>query len=641
MNSRQNLPNLKQAIKRSLERSASYGLDPFLNGAPESTRLSDAALKERIRSQSPFYSLAKTQLDTLYGLLRNTGFCMALADRDGYVLYVVGDSDLVEHFKRRRCVPGYRWTERDLGTCAIGLVLEERIPVFLPGDKMYAAQAKAISNAGAPVFSPAGELLGVVSLSGLSDKMHVHTLGLVRQAAETVTAQLCERESTRELAVKNQYMVALLESDSRGIVTLDQAGHIVHANRKALVLFNIPQNYQGMDFGESLEERQVYIRSYLARGKSFRAREFRARCSGVSHFASLDPIRMPSGELVGGLFSVLEKKEMMRMAVQVTGARAHFTFEDILGKSDPLKAALHLARIAAGSNATVLITGETGTGKELFAQAIHNGGERRQRPFVAINCGAIPKELLESELFGYEEGSFTGAQKGGRPGKLELADTGTLFLDEIGDMPFDMQVKLLRVLQTGELQRVGGLRVVPVDLRIISATNRDLSQAIKEHQFRADLYYRISVLGIHVPALRHRPTDILPLAQYFLNRQEQMLGRPPHKLSRQCAEALRRYCWPGNVRQLESAMECAVHLAQGGELLLEHCNIADLQSPQELSPLPENGGHRIRDMERKLIMETLTRLNGNIFQTARSLGISRPSLYRKLRVYNISHTQGG
>ena len=429
---RQSVPDQEDIIRRSLERSARYGVDPHLDGAPESTRLSDEQLRERINGQRVFYTLAKEQIDSLYRLLRDTGFCMALADSEGYVLYVVGDSDLVEHFKRRRCIPGYRWTERDIGTCAIGLSLEERVPVFLPGDRMYSAQARKISNAGAPVFSlDGGRVLGAISLSGGSDMMHIHTLGLVRQAAETVTSQLRERERIRELAIKNQYMRALVESDSRGIVTVDQTGRIVEANSTARKLLKLSPGCEGKSFEESVGE-SYNITGYLKEGKGFRAREILARRSGTTHFASLDPIRMNSGELVGGLFTVMEKKEMMRMAVEMTGAHAHFTFESILGASESLRSALHLAHIAAGSTAPVLLSGETGTGKELFAQAIHNDGPRRNRPFVAINCGAIPKELLESELFGYEEGAFTGAQKGGRPGKFELADTGTLFLDEIG-----------------------------------------------------------------------------------------------------------------------------------------------------------------------------------------------------------------
>ena len=628
------LPDLEIVIQRSLERSARYGVDPHLDGAPESTRLTDARLKARISDQSLFYALAKEQIDSLYRLLKDTGFCMALADAEGYVLYVVGDPDLVEHFKRRRCVPGYRWTERDMGTCAIGLALEERIPVFLPGDKMYSALAQSLSNAGAPVFSPDGrDVLGAISLSGNSDMMHVHTLGLVRQAAETVTAQLWERERIRELAIKNQYMRALVESDSRGIVTVNPDGRIVEANRTARKLLKLPSGCEGKPFEETVGE-SYNITDYLKDGKGFRAREILARRSGSTHFASLDPIRMSSGELVGGLFTVLEKKEMMRMAVEMTGTHAHFTFDSILGTSESLRSALHLAHIAAGSTAPVLLYGETGTGKELFAQAIHNDGDRRNRPFVAINCGAIPKELLESELFGYEEGAFTGAQKGGRPGKFELADTGTLFLDEIGDMPFDMQVKLLRVLQSGEIQRVGGLRTVPVDLRIISATNKDLKQAIAQHKFRADLYYRISTLNILVPSLRDRREDILPLASHFIHRHELRLNRHPVPLLPETAEAILNYAWPGNIRQLENAVERAVHLAEGGPLRPEHFGIADLMN-EGLSLSGISGQATLEVIERQAIAAALVRFDGNISQVAAALGVSRPTLYRKIRKYGL------
>ena len=631
---RQSVPDQEDIIRRSLERSARYGVDPHLDGAPESTRLSDEQLRERINGQRVFYTLAKEQIDSLYRLLRDTGFCMALADSEGYVLYVVGDSDLVEHFKRRRCIPGYRWTERDIGTCAIGLSLEERVPVFLPGDRMYSAQARKISNAGVPVFSlDGGRVLGAISLSGGSDMMHIHTLGLVRQAAETVTSQLRERERIRELAIKNQYMRALVESDSRGIVTVDQTGRIVEANSTARKLLKLSPGCEGKSFEESVGE-SYNITGYLKEGKGFRAREILARRSGTTHFASLDPIRMNSGELVGGLFTVMEKKEMMRMAVEMTGAHAHFTFESILGASESLRSALHLAHIAAGSTAPVLLSGETGTGKELFAQAIHNDGPRRNRPFVAINCGAIPKELLESELFGYEEGAFTGAQKGGRPGKFELADTGTLFLDEIGDMPFDMQVKLLRVLQSGEIQRVGGLRTVPVDLRIISATNKDLKQAIAQHQFRADLYYRISTLSILVPPLRERAEDILPLAEHFIHRHELRLNRHPVPLPQETAEAILRYPWPGNIRQLESAVERAVHLAEGGALLPEHFGIADLmENRRPAAPAPAQA--TLEAIERQAIAAALVRFGGNISQTAFALGVSRPTLYRKMSKYGL------
>ena len=629
------IPDLEEIIERSLRRSAEYGVDPHASSAPESSRLSLDALEKRIADQDEFFSLAKVQLDNLYRLLKDTGFCMALADKEGYILYVVGDADLIEHFKSRRCIPGYRWTERDLGTCAIGLTLEEKIPIFLPGNRMYAFKAQALSNAGAPVFSTDSDsVLGVVCLSGYTENMHVHTLGLARQAAETITAQLRERERNKEIDIHNQYMDALLESSSRGLLTVDREGAIVHANRRARMLMELPKDVVGKNFSDFVED-SFDISDGLTKGKPFSSREFQTRDQGIRHFASLDPIRDSENRLVGALLTVIEKKEIIRVATQMTGSQAHFTFDSIIGTSERLQEALRMARISASSDTTVLLTGETGTGKELFAQAIHNESDRRSSPFVAINCGAIPKELLESELFGYEEGAFTGAKKGGRPGKFELADNGTLFLDEIGDMPFDMQVKLLRVLQTGEIQRVGGLRSVPVNLRVISATNKDLKQAIHEQQFREDLYYRICTLNIDIPPLRERGDDILLLARYFLKRYAVSMNREYISMVPGTEESLRRYSWPGNIRQLESCIERAVHLAEGEEVGINHFGMMELQ--EQADPYLGNVGElaTLADVEKRTITRTLDYFEGNICRTAQSLGISRPTIYRKMKSYGI------
>ncbi len=631
------MPNLKDIIARSHKRSAGYGVNPHISGAPESSRLSEDQLARTIEEQKQFYLLAQKQLDTLYQLLKDTGFCMALADKDGYVLYVVGDPDLVEHFKVRRCIPGYRWTERDMGTCVIGLVLEERIPIFLPGDKMFASLAQKISNAGAPVLSANGkDIMGVISLSGYSKKMHVHTLGLVRQAAETVTAHLREKDRVRELDVQNQYMDALLESSSRGMLTVNQQGVLVQANSRAASLLNLPPEFIGKTFAECLGG-HFDISTYLESGSGFDSREFLTKKKGVTQYASLDPIRNNTGELVGGLITVTEKKEIIRVATEMTGSHAHFTFDSIIGSSDELKTALHMARIAAKSTTTVLLAGETGTGKELFAQAIHNGSEQSSQPFVAINCGAIPKELMESELFGYEEGAFTGAQKGGRPGKLELADGGTLFLDEIGDMPFAMQVKLLRVLQTGEIQRVGSLRTVQVNLRLISATHQDLKKAIQDHQFREDLYYRICTLKIDIPPLRDRGRDVLLLADHFLGRHSHRLNRQFEIKDPGLENGLLGYRWPGNIRELEGSVERAVHLAEDDALISEHFGITALTEPENYAnetvhQLPKT----LAQIEKQALTSTLDHCKGNICQTARLLGISRPTIYRKLKSYGIN-----
>lgn len=636
----QGMPNLTTIIERSLQRSALYGVDPHQLCAPESSKLTADQLAHRIEKQRDFYTMAREQLDNLYRLLQDTGFCMALADKDGYVLHVIGDSDLVEHFKRRNCTPGYRWTEKDIGTCVIGLVLEEEIPIFLHGDQMFATLAQKISNAGAPIFSPDGtELLGVVSLSGYSENMHIHTLGLVRLSAETVTAQLREAAHNRKLAIQNQYMNALLASTARGMITVNQKALIVQANRKAQKLLQLPSDFENKSFSQCVGE-GLSVAEYLRTGKGFTSREFVSSVGGATHFASLDPIRLDTGELVGGLITVIEKKEFVQFAVEMTGSHAHFTFDTIIGNSDKLLEAVHMAKIAASSSTTVLLCGETGTGKEVFAQAIHNASDRAGSPFVAINCGAIPKELLESELFGYEEGSFTGAQKGGRPGKLELADNGTLFLDEIGDMPFDMQVKLLRVLQTGEIQRVGGLRSIPVNLRVISATNRDLKQAIEDHKFRDDLYYRICTLKITIPPLRDRDNDILELTDHFIRRHEIQLNRQFFLKKQETVQALQQYRWPGNIRQLESAVERAVHLCEHEILLPEHFGISEMLGEQVDDDAVSSFHHKtLAEIERLTIWQALDEFGGNICKTAQALGISRPTIYRKIEKYDIKMPQ--
>ncbi len=625
----QSLEEMEKGIARSLERSKGYGVDSQLRKAPESSKLTARELSKRISKQKEFFGIAKKQIDTLYSLLKESGFCMALADKDGYVLYVVGDDELVQHFISRNCMPGYRWTEKDLGTCAIGLTLVDEKPFFVPGNRMYAAFAKHVSNAASPIFGINQELLGVICLSGYSELMHIHSLGLACQAAETVKSQLKEHSNSRELSIKNQYLRALLEAGTKGIVTVDQLGRIVQTNRKACFLLDLPKGHTGKFFAD-LVNIDFKLANELKTGKGFLLREITS--SKGKHFVSLAPVIIENGEMVGAILSITEKKEMVELAMEIAGAEAHFTFQSIIGNSEALQATIHVAKIAAKNDAPVLILGDTGTGKELFAQAIHNASNRCDKPFIALNCGAIPKELLESELFGYEEGAFTGAQKGGRAGKFEIADTGTLFLDEIGDMPFDMQVKLLRVLQTGEIRRVGSVRTTKIDLRVISATNKNLRQEAHFERFRPDLFYRVSTLYLTVPPLRDRKEDIVLLIDAFMKRHGYSLKEG--QLCPKAKKLLIEYHWPGNVRQLENTVERGIHLAQGAMLETEHFGLIELeQAPTSPNNIPET--RTLEDIEHEAIKLALIEYQGNMTQCAKNLGISRPTLYRKLDKFAI------
>ena len=310
----------------------------------------------------------------------------------------------------------------------------------------------------------------------------------------------------------------------------------------------------------------------------------------------------------------------------------YYRFNDLIGDTSPIRVVKNIAEKAAHSSANVLIEGESGTGKELVAQAIHSAS-RPQGPFVAINCGAFTKDLLQSELFGYEEGAFTGAKKGGKPGKFEIADGGTLFLDEIGEMPVDMQVSLLRCLQDRTVTRVGGTEPKKVDLHIIAATNQNLYKQVKEGNFREDLYYRLNVIEITMPPLRERMADLPLLSSYLIKQlMEENHNTGNMQITAEAMECLSQYSWPGNVRELRNVMERAIIYADGEEInvdcLPEHI--------REGKPRSE-GNDILKDYEKMAIIEILTKNKGNITKTAEELGMARSTLYQKIEKLNIPH----
>ena len=314
--------------------------------------------------------------------------------------------------------------------------------------------------------------------------------------------------------------------------------------------------------------------------------------------------------------------------------KAYYTFNHLIGENQAFIEVKNQARKAAKSDSNVLILGESGTGKELFAQSIHNESWRSMGAFVKVNCAAIPAELIESELFGYEEGSFTGAKKGGKIGKFEVADGGTIFLDEIGELPLYMQVKLLRVLQEKEVERVGATGTIPVDVRIIAATNRNLKEMVAKRDFRLDLYYRLKVMELTVPSLMNRIEDIKILVEHFIEKYQKLMKKRVKGITDHSIYLLCRYSWPGNIRELENAIERALNMVDEGEF------ITPRHLPEEISGYKEQYPIRslaevIEETERSTILTCLSMMDGNKSETAKRLGISRTSLYEKMNKYNL------
>lgn len=404
-----------------------------------------------------------------------------------------------------------------------------------------------------------------------------------------------------------------------------------------------------------LQRRNRFINEMFDQRIAFRDEEvIYSTPSGQIHLlASGTPIINEAGIVNSGLIILRPIKEIHKLVNRFSGAKATFRFEDIITDNEPMQELIENAKMAAFSMSSILIEGESGSGKELFAQAIHNHSRRSKEPFIALNCGAIPRELIGSELFGYVEGAFTGARKGGNPGKFELASGGTLFLDEIGDMPFEQQVALLRVIQEKSITRIGGSQVIPIDVRIICATNKDLHTEINNERFRKDLYYRLNVISIRIPPLRERKEDILPLTNHFLKNGYAYWENNSSHLSPELLRSLQAYDWPGNIRELQNVVERMLNSAKGSKLSMAHLpadlfsNMLNKQAKSEKSLyITEESGKTIREArasnkqfmeaeERRHIIHLLQIYKGNVSQIAREMGISRTTLYKRMLKYRV------
>ncbi|MDQ0286432.1 PAS domain S-box-containing protein [Desulfofundulus luciae] len=491
-------------------------------------------------------------------------------------------------------------------------------------------------------------VIGTISLIAFSDEQKVTLLTrteslmeFIGRMADLIAAKVLETEAMTEKMIMASQVNAVMDAVDEGVIAIDSEGVVTHFNLSAERMFNIPKNEI---LQHNLEEHLagLPLLSALREPGGFTSREcfVQARGRRLHLLVTARPIMGSDGRPVGVVASARDFKETQKLAYEIMSAQKVFTFDDIIGESRAIKELKARAAKIAGSHSTVLITGESGTGKEIFARAIHAASPRKNKPFVAINCGAIPETLLESELFGYEEGAFTGARKGGKPGKFELANHGTIFLDEIGNMSLYLQAKLLRVLQERQVERVGGNRLIPVDIRIIAATNSNLEEMIAKGRFRDDLYYRLSVIPLYIPPLRERPEDIKLLLEYYREHYNNLLGKNIRGYTSRAERACLAYSWPGNVRELINAVEYAVNLEEG-----------DLIDTGSLPRSVQEGGHRMAEipgresrwvtleqMEKEAIISALEHFGWNEqgkTKAARALGISRATIYRKIAKYNL------
>lgn len=606
--------------------------------------ISGDELAKKLEAKRELIDTADLYVHELYNFVKGSNFFSLLTDEEGCILSIIGDEGILSEAFSFRMVPGAYMDERSIGTNSMGTTLAEGKPVQVSGQEHYISAYHRWTCSASPIRNSRGEIIGTIDLTGYSECVNLHTLGMVVAAASAIEEMMDIKRYTEELSMEKKFTETIIDSIEVGILTSDLTGNIKTVNHYVANLLGYSQDeIQQMNMRELLDNWDniktsvISLRGFTDEDVFVNARRKKLQFS-LSAYPHLDGRQ----NLMNIVFVFKEVKKVRKLANKIMGHQAYYTFEKIIGRDKNFLQIIDYAKKIADSRSNVLIMGESGTGKELFAQAIHNYSNRHDEPFVALNCGAIPRNLIESELFGYEGGAFTGAKSSGQPGKFEIAEGGTIFLDEIGEMPLDMQTRLLRVIEEGIVSRVGSIKETVVDVRVIAATNKDLNEEVRTGNFRKDLYYRLNVLPIKLIPLRERKDDIPLLSRYFMERISAKLDKKSLDIDEETMRCLLEYEWPGNVRELENIIELMVNTEAIPDSLMktdrytgknaeENANRTERAVPCEL--IKEN--LNLESMEKKNILQALNIYNGNITICAKELGIGRNTLYRKMETYGI------
>ena len=576
--------------------------------------------------------IAKPIMEKMHSLVGETKNLISLHNPDGYMLYSCGDEYYAEMETESSFSLGVCWQERYIGTNGITLAVLEDSPVQVYGAEHYCAAQHDGTCSAAPIHDRDGKIIGVLNMAGKDWSGTLHTLGLVALATFSIENQLALLHSYR-------LVDTAISSISEGIVVVDQelclqrinlAGEqILRAKKESLLGHSI-----STWFGSRHEELQLRLQKEIA-PFSFAEEELIVGEHHISCNISIFPIVVEQHP-EGAVLLLRRSRSINALANQVMGNQARYAFDSIITQAPQILRTIQTMESIAATNCTVLLEGESGTGKELFAHAIHSASNRKNGPFIAVNCASLPHSLVESELFGYEKGAFTGALGQGNPGKFELADGGTVFLDEIGELPLEIQSKLLRVLDTHRIFRIGGKTEKHLDIRVIAATNRDLQREVRNFNFREDLYYRINVLSFHIVPLRERVGDVPVLANYFIDEINRRGERNSKIISPECMRILEQHTWPGNVRELQNVILRAYYCSGKSEAILPEHLPDDLLHPLSNTQELQLKQYFEEDSAQKgKIERVLAQCNGDTKRACQQLGVSRATLYRYLSYYNL------
>ena len=665
-------------IERSHMRSRDFGID--IQDKPDFSRGNEGVLHQMLEENRFLFQHAAPVMETLYDQIVNTHSMVLLTSARGTVIHSLGDSDFLEKASQVALMPGVDWSERSKGTNAIGTALREEQAVVVHGTQHYMNANKFLTCSCAPIFDPYGQVIGALDVTGDQRSFHQHTMALVRMSAQMIENHMFADTFPKAVRVHFHTRPEFLGTLVEGIAVFSPDGRFLSANRSAQFQLGMSFNALKVHTFSSLFGIAISKLQELATGAAPKLQQLCLH-NGVSVWCRTRMQVRP--QWGGGVATPMTQPEMSSdaypsaegaapLAVPVPAAakpvmsapKVQMSGLRYLDTGDPqISKIIHKLKMVRGRDIPVMILGETGTGKDLLAQAIHSDSERSGRPFVSLNCASIPETLIESELFGYEEGAFTGARKKGAIGKIQQANGGTLFLDEIGDMPKHLQARLLRVLQDRRVNPLGSGREVDVDIALVCATNKNLKDLIAKGEFREDLYYRLNGLVVRLPALRER-TDFDCVVQKILTNlcdKSEKVGISPTVMA-----MFKAYSWPGNFRQLHNLLRTAVVMVgcRGQidvddlpeDFLDEQVQGIPRQSPRQdhapeassvppsafvsepnragfvgSEPHPGTGddASRLQDVALAAMANMLRQHKGNVSAAAKALGVSRNTVYRR------------
>jgi len=612
---------IRESIIDSWEDSKKLGVCPFQNRNHEVIHGND--LEERLERNEELLSFVKPQINHLAPFFNETKTMISIADRQGTVLQSSGERNVLKKAEKIQIYDGGIWTEKSAGTNAVGLALKTKQYAQVLYSEHFCEKNHDWFCAAFPILYPyTNELLGVINIAGANHQLNPNTIQYIFSEANQISKTIQQYFSKQALH-NHLFLNTALEGITDEVLIIDRGKNVVGKNHAA----KSHPTFSKLDTTATIPTLNHFVEKVLQTGQPIIREEAKVDQQKQTFIFSIYPVTYQSNPL-GAVVFFRKNTELPALSRKTTkpsrltkSKTTRYSFDDMIGSSSEFGAVVKKAQKAARIDSTLFLCGETGTGKEVFAQSIHQASDRCQHPFIAINCGAVPHGLLESELFGYEPGAFTGAKSKGQPGKFEMAQGGTIFLDEIADMPLELQVHLLRILEERVVTRLGSEKTIPLDVRVIAATHKNLAQLVDKGEFREDLMYRLQVIQLEIPALRERSSDVPELVHHFLQEMGGEFGKQEILVQEKAVQCLTQYPWPGNIRELRNVIQQALFNMEGNEL-----SSSDL--PLEVINHSGKG-------EKERLIEALIQENGNVTSAAKRLKISRATMYRKMNQYHL------